>query len=298
MKMTFSENNNQHIELLAMPRSGKMNFFAAGYPEKRVAIWSVTERKKISELNTVLDFGGSRLAMVLHDKLIVATGSWDEGISAYSAEQGEVLWSRPDLIHIQQVCDLSDDKIAFIGVGMDSGAYRILRAGTGEDHTKLAGIRKIYASPHGPLYLLEDNTKHIHLSALRSPPLWKTPLSSFAVLHAAFSPTEVAISESGGFVTCFDFYGTKLWEFQPEDRHHVLHLCWDMVLQRWLAINWQYQTGGSKLLIEIDSHGVSRSLMDLGKYIETEFSPDGSYLITSNGKVISTQSTEVLWTFL
>src|ERR1700760_2133096 len=161
--MVFSNKSDTNIRLLTIPRSSKMNLFATGYFENRVAVWSFAERRKISELYTVLDFGGRRLTMTLQDNPLVATGSWNDGVSAYSAEHDKLLWSRPDLKHIQEVCDLSDDKTALIGVGLDSGGYHILRADTGEDHSKLAGIKKIYASPHGLLYLLLDNSKQIHL---------------------------------------------------------------------------------------------------------------------------------------
>src|SRR5689334_3797177 len=137
-------------EQIALPRTGKFNFFAAGRRGGIVIVWSFAERKKISEFETTLDFGGPRLAMGPSANPLVATGSWRRGITAYAARHGGLLWSRPDLKCIQQACDLSDDKQPLIGVGLEAGSYYILRADTGENYSKLAGITSIYASPLDP----------------------------------------------------------------------------------------------------------------------------------------------------
>jgi len=296
--MPTSENNGDVIELIALPRMGKFNLFAAGQNENIVTVWSFREQRKISEFKTILDFGGFRLAMPSYSDLIISTGSWSRGVTSYTAEHGDILWSRSDLKNIQQVCDLSNNGLPLIGIGLDSGSYHILRVDTGEDHFKLAGVKNIYASPFEPFYLLVDSTRHIHLSTLRLPSIWEHPFNSFGMLHAAFSPEQIAFSEAGGCVSCFDFYGTKLWEFHPQADHHVLRLVWDIALQRWLAIDWNFKSGGTKHLFEIDIEGTARPLMSLGNCQQAEFSSDGTYLIISTGKVISTQSATTAWTFL
>jgi hypothetical protein len=295
--MPNTRNNSDIAEHLAFPRTREMNLFATGRHENIVDVWSFSERKKLSDFNTILDFGGFRLAIAVSSSTIISTGSWTKGIATYTIANGSMLWARSDLKRIQQVCDLSDDKLPLIGVSIDSGPYHILRADTGEDHSKLAGIEIIYASLFEPLYLLVDNARQVHLSALRIPSIWKKAINSFAILHAAFSPKEVVFSEARGPVSCFDFYGTKMWEFQPQENHHILRLVWDMALHRWLGIDWNFKYGGPKSLIEIDIAGSARPLMNIGNCQQAEFSPDGNYLIISTGKVISTQSAEPAWTF-
>jgi hypothetical protein len=295
--MPNARNNSDIAEHLAFPRMREMNLFATGRYENIVDVWSFSERKKLSDFNTILDFGGFRLAIIVSDSPVVSTGSWAKGITTYTVANGSILWTRPDLRRIQQICDLSDDKLPLIGVSLDSGPYHILRADTGKEHSKLAGIETVYASLFEPLYFLVDNTRQVHLSALRIPPIWKKDINSFAILHAAFSPKQVVFSEARGPVSCFDFYGTKVWEFQPQNNHHILRLVWDIALQRWLGIDWNFKHGGSKNLFEIDIAGSARLLMNIGNCRQAEFSPDGSYLITSIGKVISTQSTAPVWTF-
>ena len=298
--MPSSENESYLTEQLALPRGEGLDLFAASHHESIVAVWSFAARRKVGEFNTTLDFGGCRLTMISCASSIshsVFTGSWRNGLSAYAANDGDVLWQRTDFRRIQQVCDLSDGDMPLIGVGLDSGPYHIVRASTGVDHLKLPGVRSVYASLFDPLYLLLDNKKHVHLSTLQGAPIWKKALGSFAMLHAAFSPKQVAFSEADGAVSCFDFYGAKQWEFLPEADHHILRLVWASTFQKWLAIDWNFRHGGSKHLFEIDAEGRVRELMSIGDCQQAEFSQDGAYLVTSAGEIIATQLAATVWTF-
>jgi hypothetical protein len=298
--MPSSKNESDTAEQLALPRGEGIDLFAASHSESIVAVWSFAKRKKVAEFNTSLDFGGLRLTMgscASSDIPIISTGSWRNGLTSYTANDGTVLWTRSDLRKIQQVCDLSGGKQSLIGVGLNSGPYHILSADTGKDQLKLTGIKTVYASSFDPVYLLQDNMKHVHLSTFQMPSIWKKALISFALLHAAFSPKQIAFSEAGGSVSCFDFYGTKLWEFLPQADHHILRLVWASILQRWLAIDWNFRYGGSKRLFEIDADGKARMVMTIGDCQQAEFTQDGTHLVTSAGEIISTQSAATVWTF-
>jgi outer membrane protein assembly factor BamB len=282
----------RHIEHIGLPRDGE-NLFATGEATKRVTVWSILTRERISQFSTILDFGGPRLALVCENHPTVVTGSWTRGVSAYDGVSGQELWSRRDLKNVQLVRDLSDNDAALIGVGLEDRPYYILRADNGENYAQFASTTKLYVSSFAPLCFLVGR-KTVSLTTRQSAVIWKKPMISFAVLDVAFSSHHVVYSESAGSVYCFDFYGTELWRFEPEENHHVLRIAWDQELQRWLGVYWNTH-GGPKRLLEMGNN--PRVLYEIGDTWLTQFSPSGKHLITSNGEVISTQSGRCIWKF-
>src|SRR5205085_7070888 len=138
-------------------------------------------RKKIGSISTVLDFGGDRLGLLVGERPMIVAGSWQNGVKVYDSESGSVLWSRPDMRQIQQVCDLSCKGAMRVGIGLDSESYHLLDSRTGNNISSFKA-KKIYGSSFAPCYLLVTGTA-VHFSTLRSAPIWRKSLISFAVLH-------------------------------------------------------------------------------------------------------------------
>jgi hypothetical protein len=286
------------IRQIALPRTGE-NFFATAESEKIVTIWSFQQRTRVRTLSTILDFGGDRLGLVSIHKPIVVSGSWRKGAAGYDGNTGGILWARRDLKKIQQVRDVSDNSLALIGIGVHGGAYHIVSAHTGEDWLKLQKVTEVYASAYEPSYLLVDSDNTIRLSfGFRSRFIWKRPLLSFAVLHAAFSPQHLAYSEANGSAYCVDFHGKELWKFQPEPGNHITRIACNSEGQQWLAISWNFRHGGPKRLLAINTDGNSGLLADIGNCLEAEFSAGGNCIITSAGEVISAQTGNSVWRFV
>jgi outer membrane protein assembly factor BamB len=283
------------IDQIAVAR-GQPDLFATGEFERRVRLWSFRQRSRIAELSTVLDSGGSRLLPVWAGRPIVIAGSYTKGVEAYEAKTGRVLWSRRDLKGVQQICELSKSGSILVGVGCEDRPYEVITAETGKSVSTIAGVKELYASPFQPLYLATGKDL-VYLSSLLATTVWKRRLVSFAVLDAAFSPEQVAYSEAGGSLYCLDFVGNVAWSFHPEADHHVLRLVWRSEPANWLAIEWNYERGGSKRLLAINVKGETRLLSELRDYAELAFFRHGSHLITSDGEVISTTSGELVWKF-
>src|SRR5262249_32853018 len=120
MKMTGADCEQHSVRHIAVPRTGD-DFFATGEFERDVTVWSLKARKCIGVMRTILDFGGTRLAVPCADRPFIITGSWRKGVAAYEGTTGGVLWSRKDLKNVQQVCDLSDNGGLQVGIGLDNG---------------------------------------------------------------------------------------------------------------------------------------------------------------------------------
>lgn len=285
------------IEHLAVPNTGE-DLFVTGESDRQVTVWSFQARKRVNDLSTILDFGGNRLALVCDHRPIVVAGSWTTGIAAYEVATRRLLWHRRDLQNVQIVCDLSKSDGGWVGVGLEGRPYHILNSDSGENESELTNIEKVFASAFAPLYLLVSADRTVHLTgAFRTPSIWKRPMASFGVLHAAFSPTAVAYSEADGLVYCVDIYGTDIWRFHPGADHHILNLAWDAEFQKWRAINWNFQHGGPKVLLDIDEDGRTHAQTTISDSWLSRFFPSSRHLITSGGEVISTDSGKTVWSF-
>jgi outer membrane protein assembly factor BamB len=285
------------IRHIAAPQAGK-DIFATAEFEEKVTLWSMRDRKKLAEIRTVLDFGGARLAVVQESSFcLLIAGRFGGPLNAYDLE-GNVLWSRRDLVGVQNLASILTDSEPAIGVGADDQPYRILSALNGKEIVQLNGIKEVYASSMTTQILAITSNSAMFSAAVGSAPLWKQPLRSFAVLHGCLSSSGVAYSEAAGAMYCFDLFGTQKWILNPEKGHHFLKLAWNQPVGRWMAIDWDYAHGGSKRLLGISPTGSLETVADLGEPAETEFFTSGGRLVTSSGDVFDLHSGQVIWNFL
>lgn len=70
-----------------------------GTTDGSVQVWSLERQALESDFDTVLDFGGQRLALCTTlDQLVVIAGAYERhGICGYNARTGERIWQRKDL---------------------------------------------------------------------------------------------------------------------------------------------------------------------------------------------------------
>ena len=277
--------------------------FATAEFQDKVTLWSVGGRTRLTQIRTVLDFGAKRLVVLQEQGFgLLSAANFYGPVNAYDLE-GNVIWSRKDLVGVQQLAAIPSQRELMIGVGSDGQPYRILSALDGKEITKLDGIKEVYASSTTPLILAITAQRSICLTELRltevhSTTIWKRPLESFAVLHGCLSSKEVAYSEAGGAVYCLDMRGKQKWVVNPEKNRHFLRLAWNQVAARWMAIDWDYARGGAKRLLEISETGVVRLVTDLGEPAESEFFATGERLVTSNGDILDISSGQVVWNYL
>jgi len=285
----FKKSRKNRIEHIAFSRYDE-DAFVTGSFERHVAIWSSVSKSKIGQIDTILDFGGNRLAICPAVRAVVV-GSWTKGLAAYDY-RGAVLWTSPSLRHVQFVADLSPRDDLLVGVGIDRALFRVL-GHNGEERAKIAKIEALYASPYADLYL-STSSKAVYLSKLGGSPIWSRKVKAFAVLHAAFSPSQVAYSEVRGAVYCTDFSGAEIWIYKPEAGWHILDLAWRGASNRWTAISFCTETGALKML-EIDVNGHSRTICHLSEHSQVKISPLGKYAVSSDQKVLSTETGDSLW---
>jgi len=295
--MSWTSATGSLIRHIAVPQTDG-DIFATAEFEEKVTLWSIWSRKKLAEINTVLDFGGKRLALVQESGFcLLSAASFYGPVNGYDLE-GNVIWSRNDLVGVQQVTAMPNASEPMIGVGSDDQPYRILSARDGKEIIKLDGIKEVYATNATTQMLAITPRRFLCLLDLYSTPIWKRPLKSFGVLHGCLSSKEVAYSEAGGAMYCLDLRGRQKWMLSPEKDHHFLRVAWSQATGRWMAIDWDYENGGPKRLLEASQAETPKLVASLGEPAESEFFATGDRLITSNGDIFDTHSGQVIWNFL
>ncbi len=115
--------------------SDESGIIVAALFEETVQIWSWKTGQQIGEFQTMLDFGGRRLALSPDGRKCIV-GAWGRkgrgagGLAAYSVPDGRLLWNRDEIKRIQNVRISGSGQEIYCGVE-GSSAY-IIEAATGE----------------------------------------------------------------------------------------------------------------------------------------------------------------------
>ena len=222
------------------PQAASDRLFLTAAFEHRVRLWSFADRSLIAELDTVLDFGGQRLALCGTEAPIIVAGAWERhGICGY-APNGTRLWQRKDLRQPQYISATADG--ALVVAGFDQRPLHVLRAESGETVATVRAVRRFYASPYADVGLGEQYG-HIVLVGTGDWKLrWKVPVDGFASLSAAFAPAAFAVADVASFdangrsaVSCGDLTGEMLWRWSCPPEVNCPALAWDEDASEWVG---------------------------------------------------------------
>lgn len=269
------------IRHLASSWSGSV--IAAAEFERRVYVWDVAAERHLATFPTIMDFGGTRLAVTPDGRSCIAAAYHVEGIAGYTASDGTEIWRRKDLKKIQTLRVSLDGRRVY--ACFDNRSCQVLNRETGKTIKTWAGVRDVWESPYQPLMLLEKRAL-----VLQSPDERKIaniPAETFAVLSVAFAPGLVCVAESGGPLRCLDVRtGEERWRFH-EKGQHFLELAFAEQAQAFVGICWPYERGGSFRLLRFEPQSGEVSVVaDLGQAGEFEFCLHGTRLVTSDGSVM------------
>jgi outer membrane protein assembly factor BamB len=251
-----------------------------------VATWNVTAGSLLAVFDTVLDFGGRRLAIDSKGERCAAAAYTGKGLMCRGATDGTALWTRRDLKRLQFVAFSHDGLRLFCG--SDARPCIVLDAATGEQVGALRGVRRLWESPFTGALLLDGAQLRILPQPNARPA--GVDRTTFAILGAAFSPGALSISESGGPVRCVDLSGREIWRYTPDEGRHVLDLSYSESAAAFVGVEWPYQVGGNKTLLRFDTANGRAVAADIGEPAETAFCLSGTLLLTSDGAVRDTMN--------
>jgi len=269
------------IRQLAASFSG--SHIAAGEFEGTVHVWDLATAKLTTAFPTILDFGGTRLAITGDGRCCLTAAYHVEGLAAYAANDGTELWRRRDLKKAQAVRLSIDDRRIYCS--FDRKACHVLNRESGKTIRTLPGVRDVWESPYEPLMLLEKRT--LVLQALDGKKVASIGRESFAVLRVAFAPGLVCVGESGGPLRCLSTYtGQEVWRYSQRGRH-VVELAYAEAAKAFVGVSWAYEHGGpSRLLRFGQESGQASEVSELRHTEDRTFCQRGSRLLSSDGSVV------------
>jgi outer membrane protein assembly factor BamB len=269
------------IRHLATSFSGSV--VAAGEFERTVHVWDLAATRHLATFDTVLSFGGKRLAITGDGECCIAAAYHVEGVAAYSASTGAEVWHRKDLKKAQTIRFGHDDRRVYCC--FDKNSCHVLSRETGKTIKTWPGVRDVWESPYEPLMLVEKGTL-----VLRTPDEKKVTTiarETFAVLRIAFAPGVVCISESTGPLRCLDTKtGEEAWRYAQKGQH-FLQLAYAEEARCFVGVCWPYERGGQHRLLRFGPEsGQVSEVSELGQSGDFAFCQRGSCLLSSDGLVI------------
>jgi hypothetical protein len=250
-----------------------------------VQVWDLDSQEMITEFPTVLDAGGSRLAISRDGSRVAAAAYARKGLAMYDAATGACRWRRADIKKIQEVgIGPTGTEVWCIG---DAGPARILDAETGTDLRKIPKVQWMCQSPldhravvfDGQKYTLVDGAAISLGSAVDSSPL-----------GGAFGDAHVCLSEVAGPLRCFTLEGgNELHVVMPTEGWHWTQIGFVAEAGEFAVIRYPYEHGGQVALqLFIATSG---RFLDVGELPSPKytFCCRGSLLLGSHGDLRHTR---------
>ena len=258
-----------------------------------VSVWDVQSGEHVSTFETVLDFGGRRLAINERGNLCAAAAYSRLGLACYETGIGSLVWSRADLKQLQRLSVSADGSRLYCG--SEITACAVLDFETGQSLDLWRGVRRVVESRYESVVLL-DQARPV-MRRVDTGASIPVPRTTFAFLDAAFGPELLCVSESGGPVRGLETQsGREVWRCVQPPGRHVLRLTYIGSERAFGAVEYSYtQPGCPRVLVLLDAAtGARLDVADLGSLAEAEFCTEGQGLLTSNGQVLSTRTGNVI----
>ncbi|KOS68694.1 hypothetical protein AEA09_09170 [Lysinibacillus contaminans] len=281
------------IRHINVPVEGSDLFVTAEF-EKKVTLWSLASKKKLSEFDTILDCGEQRMVLIPFPSPIVVTAAYyRKGVAAYDGLTGEKLWHRKDLTKVQFVNRLIINDEIVIGLGRDQGPYTVLNLSDGSTKEQIRGVRRIFTDNEGSKRLVVKDSQDQLIDVTNNKVLFKDRINPVRVEFL----DEQFVVNTYKKIACYDFEGQIVWQYNCPERHILHNLSRDVKEDEWLIILRNSQTGGPVSICRINDSGVIVSEKILGNVFLYEFIKEGEVVITSDGEVRNTDTLSVEWKF-
>lgn len=144
--------NQSSIRHLATNRTGEC-FLAAEFAST-VYLFRLNSPNFVCKYETVLDFGGTRLAFDEENQLCVAANYYSPGVACYNLTSGVLRWDRRDIRKTQSVRIISDGMVALEQDGMP---LHLLDLKSGASVERIRGYRDIVPSPFAQVRFIEKH---------------------------------------------------------------------------------------------------------------------------------------------
>lgn len=282
---------NLHAIATALDRD---DVVALGEAKERVHVVGLRPPALITTFDTVLDFGGNRLALCNPSgRLVVVAAAWERhGICGYDAMSGSRLWQRKDLKRTQRLSPAGKGEL--VAAALEGQALSLLDAATGETRASISGAASLWQNPHAPFAVTGWNHVVALTETVSWARRWHAPIAGFALLDAAFGIDAIVVSDAHtahGSIYCFGVDGRLKWRHEepPET------LCWalgrDDETDDWLGLEHHVNKKAPDYLARWSSTGALISRTEVESVGGgAAFLPGGRRMVTKAGKIIDCRS--------
>lgn len=257
-------------------------------------IWNVETKRRITELNTTLDFGGDRLA-ISRDGRHCGVGAYHtHGVALYETKDGTEVWRRKDRKKVQCIRISKDDKSVLCG--FSDKDFEILNLESGKSELTLQGVDDVFESVYDDVLVIDGKDRgDFILVDSEYKKIASVRRTTFAALDFAFAPQKICVTQSTGSIHCYDINsGNQQWVYKPGNGIHALTIAYNEQHQIFSAITWPYKSGGDHQLITLSpDEGDAMTIDTISNACEFAFCRKGSLLITSDGKLRDIASGDV-----
>jgi outer membrane protein assembly factor BamB len=278
----------QYEKIRAIAATVNGDRFAVAEFDSKVQVWDLT-KGLVNKFSTDFGSGGNRLSISEDGKYLVVGGYSANTITVFNIDTGEQLWQRKDLKKCGTVKILNKRENR-VFVNLENQGTHILDINTGETIDKLKGVELYYENPYGTVDLLEKSTACSFVDRIKSKTIKSKPKTTFAILDTAFSIDKIFCAYSTNPLEAISTNNfERIWATRVVG--HFLQIEYAKELDKILGVRWEYTNGSPKFLCYVDINtGKVENEINLGEPIEMEFLKQGSFLLTSQGKIYSTST--------
>ena len=283
-------------------------FVAAAFDTGIVQTWDVRTGQKISEFNTIYDWGGFRFALSPAGTLCAAA-SWGGGkrggVGCYNVQSSKMLWHRTDIRHTQGVRFAADGRSIY-GC-MDEGSVVRLSITDGETLDELFDVEAVHESPCSSrkvmvclsgVFLAEGD------HGFRVPRVTFTSFGrkeprevSNQLTAIAFGPESIWVAEAGPTSTlrCIDYTGRERWRIEVTKPTVIVELCYRSADRSFYGVECDAESGAWCYLVRYSEEGAGVRICPLKTgWGHQGFCLDGDIIVTPTGSVIETASGRIV----
>jgi hypothetical protein len=268
--------------------------FLAALSKKTVYVWNTAISEMVAEFDTIMDFGGQRLALANSRDIFIAGAYTRYGIACYDLVDGQILWHRKDLKGVQKIRISPDDKTVFCGFSDKPGHFLDLDTGTTLE--KLRSVKDIFFDTiQGWVmhYGLPDRNKerpdHPYQAEVYDSQRQKQiTVSEGYFFNAAFSPSHVAVAD-GDLLFISRQDPDKKIIYRPPAKYRIHDVTYTPKTGVFLGVQHNYENYVASTLLRFDlSLDEPITVAEINRSEKYAFCDLGQHLITSEGQYINT----------
>lgn len=284
--------------------------FAVGAFEHDVTVWDYSQRRKVAELKTILDFGGERLAIYNREPPLLIAGAYNRyGVCAYNlSPPGVVAWWRRDLKNPQMIS--VSERLGLMSSSFGYAALQLLDVTTGDTIRKFRSAFQCHFGPLDDEIILTESFGQVWSASIKSGrTLRRFPVKGGA-FHVAQTEDAILISDRGetddtaksiiqitpARLLCYSRDARLLWQVDATPCAGFWRTVWCPELRLWFAVEEPYEHGPKRVKAFTPEGRVAHEAI-IGDVSETEFFLQGQCLVTSAGEVLELPNLNVLWRF-